>query len=100
MHCIASSVIFQVFESYYQPNTMNISLEAFMRDFFVAAWDLRCYRGPSNPNALPLLRSGELKLNVRFSEALKSSITLLVFTWSPSLLTCSKEGAVSVSYRQ
>ena len=91
--------MYKTYEAYYVGNTMDIDMATWERDYFVLAYDLRCYQGPSNPNALPLLRSGELKLNMKFTKPLKESLHVLVYSWSPALLTLDSKGQASVSYR-
>ena len=110
--------MYMTYEAYYCGNTCNVDYATWRRDYFVLAYDLRCYQGkkpiifpltfllkiviflgPSDPNSLPLLRSGELKLHLRFRAPLEESLMVLCYSWSPALLTLRADGSTMVSYR-
>ena len=90
--------LFQVMGSYYTNNCPPISKSQFLNDFFVSYYDLSTAM-ESLENALPLIKSGELKLSLTFSEPTKTSYHCLAFASSPSLLTLDGKGVCAVSYR-
>ena len=87
---------------YYAAWTPAITKDMFMSKYYVAAFDTRCTSletGANNGSVLPLLRSGELKLSLRFSAPTTETYEVLGLLLTPSLMTVGPKGEVSISYR-
>ena len=91
--------LWQTLEAYYQPTDLCLSTEDVLDQCFILGFDLRTSSDKTDHNALPLLKSGELRLHMRFSEPLSQSWFLLYMGYSPAMLSITKTGLVSTSYR-
>ena len=90
--------LFQVMGNYYSNSGPPISRSQFLNDFFVIYFDLSTNM-ESLENALPLIKSGDLKLSLEFSKTTETTYHCLTFASSPSLLTLDGNGICAVSYR-
>lgn len=90
--------LFQVMGNYYSNSGPPITKSQFLSDFFVIYFDLSASM-ESLENALPLIKSGDLKLSLEFSKTTDITYHCLTFASSPSLLTLDGNGQCAVSYR-
>lgn len=91
--------LFKTMEVYYEAQGLDITMEQFLSELFVMAWDCRTAEDKTSGTSLPLLKSGDLKILLRFSEPLAASLSVLLYSWSPALICIAGDGKATVSYR-
>lgn len=92
------SRLFMTMGNYYSNTGPPITKSQFLSDFFVIMHDLSTAMDTLE-NALPLIKSGDLKLSLKFSQPTEKNYHCLAFASSPSLLTMDGNAVCAVSYR-
>ena len=90
--------IFMTMGNYYSNTGPPITKSQFLSDFFVIMHDLSTAMDTLE-NALPLIKSGDLKLSLKLSQPTETNYHFLAFASSPSLLTMDGNAVCAVSYR-
>src|SRR5271154_2769232 len=73
----------------------------FNRDTFKAGYALYCfdiYQSSDDSIALPLLKSGNVKIEGRFSTAPEAALNLICFTESPGSIEITQSRQVNIDY--